>query len=764
MPLSVESTSKKRVQVNIGGIVQGVGFRPYIYQEALKNNLTGYVSNNGSGVRIEIEGSLSRVEYFLNSFEQNAPELSRIDTISIKDIDPRDETTFSIVKTQNSKVLTMVSADISLCDDCRREMQDPKNRRYKYPFINCTNCGPRYTIIDSLPYDRKNTSMKDYVMCEACSEEYEDPSNRRYHAQPISCFDCGPQLHFSNLLDEESIQNKNFVKKLSQKIAAGETVALKGIGGFHIICDATNDKAVAQLRLNKHRATKPFAVMFRNLQEIKKIAKLSHEDEALILSKERPIVIVQKNRSKKLAQSIAPNIDKIGVFLPYTPLHELLLEELKLPIIATSANLSDEPIIRDNRELFVKLPLVVQASLSNNREILNACDDSVLMNVANESIVLRLSRGYAPKSFFLQEEVPKKILALGANQKSTISLAFGNNIVISPHIGDLNSLESFEYFLRTLDTFKRFYDFQPDIIVCDKHPKYETTVWAKEYASQHPHIQLFQVQHHYAHALACIAENQIDEEVLAFCFDGTGYGDDGVLWGSEVLLASKDHYERVYHLKEFSLLGGEKAVKEPRRVALSLLFDYYTLDAVLEMDTALVKSFTQKEIKTLYLMKIKAINSPKSTSMGRLFDAVYALSNHLDPLAYEGESGLIMESEANKYRTKRSYSFEIKDSVIEYHKMIAEILDEKDLSLVASKFINTIVKMILEISLLHKDKPIVLSGGVFQNKVLLEQVLSMCKENDIKYYIQRETPINDGGISLGQVYYGIHNQRGENDE
>jgi len=756
MPLSAEYISKKRLGLNVFGIVQGVGFRPFVYQIATKYTLTGFVFNNGAGVVIEIEGSQEQIDAFLNDLELNAPILSRIDVLNKKSLAPVYDKEFVIIDSNQTSVKTMVSPDISLCEECRDEMNDPKNRRYKYPFINCTNCGPRYTIINTLPYDRHNTSMKNFEMCDTCSQEYNDPKNRRYHAQPISCYDCGPKLKIMNLMEDDFVDDKNFIQTLAGYIKDGKTVALKGLGGFHLICDATNDVAVLALRLHKHRPKKPLAVMFPNIMYIKKVAKLSAKEEKYVLAKERPIVVVKKNKSTLLSKFIAPDINRIGVFLPYTPLHELLLKELKKPLVATSANLSGEPIIRADDELFKKLHLVVQTSLTHDREIVNACDDSVVMDVCGEPLVLRLSRGYAPKSFFLKNKSKKRILALGANQKNTIALAFDNNIIVSPHIGDLNSLEAFEYFLRTVETFKRFYDFEPDIIVCDKHPKYETSKWAKEYVKEHTNIKLLQVQHHYAHALSVMAEYNLKEKVLAFCFDGTGYGDDGNLWGSEVLLATPTHYKRIAHLKEFSLLGGEKAIKEPKRVALSLLFKCFTLKEILDMDCELVRSFTKKEIETFYLMIKRGINSPKSTSMGRLFDAVYALSGNLEKLSYEGESGLILETYAEKAVTDDLYTYNINKDVIDYKAMLEEIMKEDDVHLIAAKFINTIAHIILHISLEYKNFPVVLSGGVFQNKVLLQKVIENFNNYDIKYYIQHQTPINDGGISFGQAYHALY--------
>jgi len=760
----VEYISKKRIKLEISGVVQGVGFRPFIYQLALKHFLKGHVLNNGNGVVIEIEGENSQVDIFHSMLEITPPTLSRIDAIISTEIELQNTPSFSILQSNNTNATTMVSPDISMCEDCKEEMNDSINRRYKYPFINCTNCGPRYTIIDSLPYDRKNTSMQNFEMCDACREEYEDPLNRRFHAQPTSCYDCGPKLYISSIPQNFILEDKELLESLVEFIKDGKSVALKGIGGFHLICDATNEKAVEELRLNKNRLTKPFAVMFKDIQSVKESADLSEKDEEVILSKERPIVIVSKKQDTILASSIAPNIDRVGVLLPYTPLHELLLEKLRKPIVATSANLSDEPIIRNEKELFKKLPLVVQDALSNDREILNACDDSVVLNVGKESIVLRLSRGYAPKSFSTNKTTDKKVLALGAHQKSTMSLAFDGHIILSPHIGDLNSLEAFEYFHRTLGTFKRFYDFEPDIIVCDKHPKYETTKWAREYVLEHTNVELIEVQHHYAHALACMAEYDLDEEVLAFCFDGTGYGDDNTLWGGEVLVASPREYERIYNLQKFSLLGGEKAVKEPRRIALSLLFECFTQNEMLNMDNELVNSFSKEEMHNYYLMYKKKLNSPQSSSIGRLFDGVYALSGNLQDLAYEGESGLILEKYAQDFPCGVSYSYTIDNGVIKFKEMLLEILNEKDKNVISAKFINTLVIIILEIAKKHLPLPVILSGGVFQNKILLEKVIENFKENNIRYFIQSQTPINDGGISFGQAYYALNMKNKDNYE
>jgi hydrogenase maturation protein HypF len=405
--------------------------------------------------------------------------------------------------------------------------------------------------------------MASFTMCKACRDEYSDPDDRRYHAQPISCYECGPTLSLLNLDGSVCAEDNEAVNRACYLILQGKTVAVKGLGGFHLLCDALSEEAVAALRIRKQRPSKPLAVMFKDMQSLKEAADISEEEERLILSKERPIVIVKKKSSSTLAASIAPAIEKIGVFLAYTPLHLLLLEKLGCPVVATSANLSDAPIMTDAQEIIGKLGRVVHAVLTYDRDIVNACDDSVVMMAGGEKLTLRMARGYAPKSLPLPKPASKKILAVGANQKNSIALAFGDHLVLSPHIGDLLSLEAFGYFERTLETFKRFYGFEPDTIVCDKHPGYETAKWAKQLVQKSPSVQLIEVQHHYAHALACMAEYGLNEKVLAFCFDGTGYGDDGTLWGGEVLIADPLDYARVNHLRPFRLLGGERAVKEP---------------------------------------------------------------------------------------------------------------------------------------------------------------------------------------------------------
>jgi hydrogenase maturation protein HypF len=760
--LSAASTSKKRIKITVFGVVQGVGFRPFVYQLAKKLHINGFIYNNEKGVVIEAEASQETLNTFVQEIKKSPPPLAKIDSIDKEQIALVKEDDFVIQSSKNaSQAVTMLCADISLCPECAMEMEDVRDRRYAYPFINCTNCGPRYTIIQNLPYDRKNTSMSEFEMCKDCLREYKNPDSRRYHAQPISCHNCGPQLFFIDMKNNESDEYNSPLDKAVEKLKAGEIIALKGLGGFHILCDAQNQEALLTLRKKKPRPTKPLAVMFSSIEAIQKVAKLTKQEQELICSKERPIVIVSKKESQKiLAEAVAPNIDKIGVFLPYTPLHKLLLDAFGGPLVATSANLSDEPIITKTADVISKLSHLLCGVLSHNRKIINACDDSVAMALEKQNIFLRLARGYAPKSLVSVAKANRHILALGAQQKNSMALGLEHNMVLSAHIGDLNSLEAFEFFTRTRESFERIYNFEPEVLVCDKHPAYETTLWAKEQKEKRPHLELLEVQHHYAHALAVMAEYGLDEDVLAFCFDGTGYGDDATLWGGEVLIASPHHYKRILHLQHFSLLGAQKAIKEPKRVGLALLFEIFDYEELLALHHPLLESFSNAEIKTLFTMYTKKLNTVVSSSVGRLFDAVYALSGYTQALAYEGESGLVLERIASQNPSDECYSYTIEEDIISYKEMIREIVREPCKEKIAAKFINTLAAVIVDIAKRHRDLAVVLCGGVFQNRLLLEKLIAVFEEQKISYFIPREIPVNDGGIALGQLYYAMYKYKG----
>ncbi|HEX5623640.1 MAG TPA: carbamoyltransferase HypF, partial [Sulfuricurvum sp.] len=576
------------------GVVQGVGFRPFVYKLAQKYHLQGFVSNTGEGLIIEIEGSLEGMHLFCDEIQNHPPSLARIDQIVIQEQNGKHFEKFDIIESVHCAKTTSISPDIAVCELCLSEMNGPHNRRFGYYLINCTDCGPRYSIMETLPYDRAFTSMRWFEMCPECQAEYNDPSNRRYHAQPISCPSCGPVMTLADSQMNLILKGSQAIEKTAELLKNGSIVAVKGIGGFHLMCDAGNEQAVSRLRLRKKRPHKPLAVMFSNMDHLRSSLSADHQESALLDAKERPIVLLKKGSSNSLARNIAPDIDTIGAMLAYAPLHHLLFSFLSFPLVATSANRSNEPIIRSAQELHERLGTVVDYIVDFNRDIVNAVDDSIIQVIQNRRLTLRLGRGYAPYTLFQTQSHSLNILAVGAQQKNTIGLAFEDKMILSPHIGDLHSLEGMEYFERTVDSFKRFYDFSPDVIVCDMHPGYATAQWAKDQG-----VECIEVQHHYAHALACMAEHGLNEKLLAFCFDGTGYGDDGTIWGGEVFLADPLHYERIGHIKPFRLLGGEKAIKEPKRVALSLLFESYSLAEVMDLTLPLLEHFDSQEI-TLY--------------------------------------------------------------------------------------------------------------------------------------------------------------------
>jgi len=761
---------QKRYRYKFEGIVQGVGFRPFVYKLALKHNINGFVNNSSEGVYLEIEAKESEINRFMNEFYNTLPPLAKIDKTIKTEVSLKNSSSFDIVKSENTSVkFASISPDIAICEECLKELKDYTDRRYNYFLTNCTNCGPRYTIIKKVPYDRINTSMSSFRMCEDCENEYKNPLDRRYHAQPISCHNCGPRAKFYKARTAEFLKyDLDAIKLCAKSIKRGNIVAVKGMGGFHIMCSATSPKSVKLLRKRKRRPTKPFAVMFQNIDEIKKVAYLTKKEEELILSKEKPIVIVKKKEPHKLRKReipitsfVAPAIDKIGVFLPYTPLHHLLFEYIECPLVATSANLSDEPIIKNMTELCKKLGNVVDFVLDFDREIVNACDDSVVQAINDKKETLRLARGYAPRYQKLSFRLDKKILCIGANQKNTITLAYEDILVTSPHIGDLNNIESMEYFQRTIETFKRFYSFEPDIVVHDKHPGYETTKWAKQLKAKNKKIKIFEVQHHYAHILSTMAEFNLKEKVLGFAWDGTGYGDDGRIWGGEVFVCDEKNYDRVFSFKPLKLIGGEKAIKEPRRVALSYLFENYSFSKILTLKLPLLTNMYEKEIENFY--KIWKNTNLKSSSVGRIFDMVASLSDILHINGYEGESGLRIESYYDENIIK-NFKYHIENGLIDtfgFSEDILKIMRENininiKKSKISSMFINTLVEIIADISKRY-DLPVVLCGGVFQNKTLLSKAVKKLEKLDKKVYFQQNTPINDGGISLGQAWWIANN-------
>jgi len=740
----------KRVIIDVSGIVQGVGFRPFVYTIAKELDLKGFVLNNGHGVHIEIEGTQQKLDLFLTRLQDELPPLAQIDKIKKVLKKPQGDRSFVIQESNQSQKTALISPDMSICDQCLTEFYDPHDKRYHYFATNCTHCGPRYSIIETVPYDRASTSMKFFRMCQACEREYHDPLDRRYHAQPISCYDCGPTLTLYDA-KHQKIDSQDLIKKVATLFNQGAIIAVKGLGGFHLMCDGYNYESVTLLRQRKNRPLKPLALLFPTIEAIEENSKVTPFEKVMIQSKEKPIVLVHKKTDTQIASNIAPDIDRIGVMLPYTPLQFLIFEYFKNPLVATSANLSHEPIIRTKDELIKKLGNVVDYILDFNRDIVNAVDDSVLQMIDQRPLFLRLARGFTPKSIPLPFKLNKKILAVGAEQKNTIALAFDDQVILSPHIGDLNSIEAFDYFERTMQTFKQFYDFIPDLIVCDRHPEYATTLWAKK-----QQIPVLEVQHHHAHILSVILEQQIHGQVLGVAFDGTGYGDDHTIWGGEFLVCGDDtSYERIAYFKPLVLLGGNKAIEEPRRIALAMAFEVMDLDSVKK--TKISDWFSSTELNLLHKAYQNKINTIQTSSVGRIFDGVASLLEIVHVLSFEGESGLKMEQYYNE-KISNYYNFTINHGIIDYDPMISALLQEDNLIRGVSMFFNTLIEIIVSIA--HSQNlPLVLSGGVFQNKVLVSLILKRLGKERIKYYFPQKTSPNDGSISLGQIAYGIRHSR-----
>jgi hydrogenase maturation protein HypF len=721
---------------SIEGIVQGVGFRPFVYTLALQHSLKGFVLNDSSGVKISLEGESENIAMFEKELYSKLPPLARIDNLEKVTAKLENFSEFCITKSLESESKhSLVSPDFAMCSECLSEMRDKNNRRYNYFFTNCTNCGPRYSIIKTVPYDRPNTSMQPFIMCEDCQKEYDNPLDRRYHAQPISCEKCGPTLTLKDMSSNALSTNLEAINDLAKLIKQGNIVAMKGMGGFHLICDATNSKTIKALREKKRRPSKPFAVMMKDIEEIEATCKVNEAEKDRVLSNERPIVLL-KTKQNNLSPLIAPFIDRLGVFLAYTPLHVKLLDNLENPIIATSANQSGEPIITNENDLKSKLNGIVDYYLDYNREIVNSSDDSVLQVIDGKDLMMRASRGITPMSMRVKSTEERKILAVGAHQKNAIAIYINNQIILSPYIGDLDNIATVNSFHRTLKTFKEFYGFEPDLIVCDKHPLYETTKWAKQ-----QNIPLVQVQHHYAHILSCMFEHDIDEKVLGVAWDGTGYGDDGTIWGGEFFVCDREKYERVAYFEPFLLLGGDASIKDIKRIALSMILDCEED----EIYSDFFATFNSSQINLLKQIHKKELNAPKCSAVGRLFDMVAVIAGVCEKVSYDGESGLILETLYDK-NIKESYNIYLDGKIIKYKHIIKDMIKDEDSSLIASKFINSLANIVSLLSQQYGLKTL-LSGGVFQNRTLLELIL----KKDNKTFFQNKLPINDGSVAIGQL-------------
>ncbi len=796
-----------RLKLTVRGAVQGVGFRPFVFRLATALGLNGWVNNSPQGVFIEVEGPMPELEKFLLRLEAEKPPRSSIQSLEPRWLDPLGYDRFEIRPSEAGGAKTaLVLPDIATCPDCLREILDPQDRRYRYPFTNCTNCGPRFSIIEELPYDRAHTSMQAFAMCPECQAEYDDPRNRRFHAQPNACPVCGPHLE---LWDPKGVILARADQALmtgADALRTGKVVAVKGLGGFHLVVTAENDEAVQRLRRLKHREEKPFALMFPSLEAVKAVCEVSPLEERLLRSPEAPIVLLRltphapRPRSHSLSSWIAPGNPNLGVMLPYTPLHHLLLAAVGSPVVATSGNLSDEPICTNEHEALERLGSIADLFLIHNRPIVRHVDDSIVRVMAGRELVLRRARGYAPLPVPVRggDRGGESVLAVGAHLKNTIALSVGPQAFISQHIGDLESDPAYEAFRHVIGDFEKLYETSPSVVAADAHPDYLSTRFAGSLIGQANSVvpgpetasgpgpsavqgsgfkvqgsgfrversesppRLVSVQHHLAHVLSCMAENEIKPPVLGVSWDGTGYGLDGTVWGGEFFLVTEASAERSAHLRPFRLPGGDKAVKEPRRTALGLLFARLGAGALERDDLAPIRAFSRVELAGLGTMLARQLNSPLTSSVGRLFDAVASLAGLRHQVRFEGQAAMELEFALEGVDTEEAYPFSLSNAPAAPHALLldwvptldgvlADLGQNTSPGLISARFHNALVRAIILVAGHFKLERVVLSGGCFQNRYLTEHAVRELQVEGFRPYWHQRVPPNDGGISLGQI-------------
>ena len=791
-------SAMERLKVVIRGAVQGVGFRPFVYGLASELDLHGWVLNSSQGVFVEVEGERPLLEEFLLRLEQEKPPRAIIQSLEFSFLDPLGYSGFVIRHSEDTGEKTvLILPDIATCPQCYREVGDPDDRRYRYPFTNCTHCGPRFTIIRALPYDRPNTSMAHFPLCPDCQREYEDPLDRRFHAQPVACPVCGPQValdtgdrHFRSachLMGDEAI------REAARAVREGRILAMKGLGGFLLIVDARNEAAVQRLRERKHREEKPFALLYPSLEMIKAHCLVSPLEERVLTSPESPIVLLRRQDTLppargglgggEICEAVAPGNPYLGAMLPYTPLHNLLMQELGFPVVATSGNRSDEPICIDEDEARERLGDIADLYLIHNRPIVRHCDDSVVRVVLGQELVLRRARGYAPLPVKLPKSELPPILAVRAHLKNTIALSVGRQVFVSQHIGDLDTPEACAAFERVIADFLRLYEVEPVAMAHDLHPDYFSTRYAQsEIGNRKSQIA---VQHHHAHLASCLAENEVEGPVLGVTWDGTGYGLDGTVWGGEFLWGDAAGFERVAHLRPFCLPGGEAAVKEPRRTALGVMWEHFGPEALEWEDLAPVAAFSRSERRLLRQMLERGVNSPVTSSAGRLFDAVAALVGLRQENRFEAQAAMMLEyavdemvaeayplpmtsdqisnrksqiSNRKSQISNRKYAIRNTQSyaqVLDWGPLLEALLDDlrRDVpvGVMAARFHNALVEGMVAVAKAVGAERAALSGGCFQNRILLKQAYRRLTEAGLRVYVHQRIPPNDGGIALGQV-------------
>src|SRR3974390_586394 len=753
-----------RKAIDVTGIVQGVGFRPFVYRLANDCALTGFIANTPAGVSIEIQGEDPAIEDFLTRLQNEAPPLAKITSLVPRDVEAlSDDLPFRILSSRlDSAPKALISPDVAVCADCLREMMSPRDRRFRYPLINCTNCGPRFTIIRDIPYDRARTSMAKFRMCAACQAEYDDPGNRRFHAQPNSCWDCGPQVE---LWDDDGsrLDVAEPVREAARLLEGGSIVAIKGLGGFHLACNARNDAAVSLLRERKRRVEKPFAVMFRRIEDADRFCEVNESGRKLLLSIERPAVLLPRTSDAGLAPSIAPHNRYLGLYLAYTPLQHLLFANGKFDaLMMASANLSEEPIAIDNDEAVQRLRNIADAFLVHDRDILRRCDDSVVRPAAGRTQQMGRSRGLVPVPVPLERE-SEPILAVGGELKSTICIVRGAEAFLSQHIGDLENLESYKFFEEAVEHMQRILETHPKVIAYDLHPDYFSTKWALAREA----YELIGVQHHHAHVAACMAENHLDGKVIGIALDGTGYGLDGAIWGGEVLLADYSDFERVAHFEYIPLPGGAAAIHEPWRTAVSYLTKHYG-NELTGIDVPFLRSVDARKLQVVQQMIDRQIHSPRTSSCGRLFDDVAALAGLRLVVNYEAQAAIELEMAAHDSTDEGAYPFDlIPDSahwqigtMPLFQALLRDIRREEPVANIGRRFHAGLASIFVELAENIREESklnrVCLSGGCFQNGLLFELLREGLKNKSFEVYFHSEVPAGDGGISLGQALIAAH--------
>jgi hydrogenase maturation protein HypF len=722
MKVAVPKT--QRLRVALYGAVQGVGFRPFVYRLATEMGLGGWVLNSSEGLVVEVDGAPEDLERFLERLEAEKPAAALVLAREVSFLAPAGFTRFEIVASdQASKKSAAVLPDLATCPRCLAELFDPANRRFEYPFTNCTECGPRYSIILDIPYDRPRTTMRGFTLCPECLREYTDPADRRFHAQPNACPKCGPRLSMA-------------VGEAASQIAAGRILALKGIGGFQLLADARNQEAVARLRRLKHREEKPFALMMPSLEMVREHCLVSAEEERVLASAAAPIVLLRPApQARDLAPNVAHNSPYLGVMLPYSPLHHLLMRACPYPLVATSGNLSDEPIAIENEEARRRLGGIADAFLMHDRPVARPCDDSVVRVTRGRENVMRRARGYAPLPVRVERELPP-VLAVGGHLKNAVAIAVGRQVFLSQHVGDLDTPEARRAFENAIDDLCRLYRFKPELVACDLHPDYASTHWALSSG-----LPVVRVQHHHAHAAACAAENAIRGPYLAVAWDGTGYGLDGTVWGGEIFLAEDGRFERIAHLRQFRLPGGEAAIKEGWRSEASLLYETFGPQAV---GDAVVRRMIER-----------GVNAPLTSSVGRLFDAVASIAGVARESRFEGQAAMLLERAIDGVKIEEGYPLPERDGVADWAPLVEAVRSDVERgearASIAARFHNALVDWIVAVAARSRVRQVALSGGVFQNGYLVERAAERLEGRGFTVYTHQRVPANDGGIALGQA-------------